>query len=106
MNASSQERPNTCWLIPNPPIHNAAPMVIKTAGNFITTQATAATKASGQTPIVAGWDYLQLADRDLDNGKVNVQVTVPKSGAERGRSSRRDCANVASSSWATNPTRT
>jgi putative spermidine/putrescine transport system substrate-binding protein len=47
---------------------------LKTAGNFITTQATSATKASGQTPIVAGWDYLQLADRDLDKGKVNVQA--------------------------------
>ena len=53
---------------------------LKTAGNFITTQATSATKASGQTPIVAGWDYLQLADRDTLKGKVNVSVTVPKSG--------------------------
>jgi putative spermidine/putrescine transport system substrate-binding protein len=53
---------------------------LKTAGNFITTQATSATKASGQTPIVCGWDYLQLADRDGDKGKVNVVVTVPKSG--------------------------
>jgi putative spermidine/putrescine transport system substrate-binding protein len=57
---------------------------LKTAGNFITTQATSATKASGQTPIVAGWDYLQLADRDLDKGKVNVQVTVPKTGVYGG----------------------
>ena len=57
---------------------------LKTAGNFITTQATSATKASGQTPIVAGWDYLQLADRDLDKGKVNVQVTVPKNGVYGG----------------------
>jgi putative spermidine/putrescine transport system substrate-binding protein len=57
---------------------------LKSAGNFITTQATSATKASGQTPIVAGWDYLQLADRDLDKGKVNVQVTVPKTGVYGG----------------------
>ncbi|MDX6401133.1 MAG: putative spermidine/putrescine transport system substrate-binding protein [Gaiellaceae bacterium] len=53
---------------------------LKSAGNFITTQATSATKASGQTPIVAGWDYLQLADRDGLKGKVNVSVTVPKTG--------------------------
>ncbi len=53
---------------------------LKTAGNFITTQATSATKASGQTPIVCGWDYLQLADRDTLKGKVNVTVTVPKTG--------------------------
>ncbi|MEO9175496.1 MAG: ABC transporter substrate-binding protein [Gaiellales bacterium] len=53
---------------------------LKTAGNFITTQATSATKASGQTPIVAGWDYLQLADRDTLKGKVNISVTVPKTG--------------------------
>jgi putative spermidine/putrescine transport system substrate-binding protein len=57
---------------------------LKTAGNFITTQATSATKASGQTPIVAGWDYLQLADRDSDKGKVNIQVTVPKTGVYGG----------------------
>jgi putative spermidine/putrescine transport system substrate-binding protein len=57
---------------------------LKAAGNFITTQATSATKASGQTPIVAGWDYLQLADRDSDKGKVNVQVTVPKTGVYGG----------------------
>jgi putative spermidine/putrescine transport system substrate-binding protein len=53
---------------------------LKAAGNFITTQATSATKASGQTPIVAGWDYLQLADRDTLKGKVNITVTVPKTG--------------------------
>jgi putative spermidine/putrescine transport system substrate-binding protein len=57
---------------------------LKSAGNFITTQATSATKASGQTPIVAGWDYLQLADRDTDKGKVNVEVTVPKTGVYGG----------------------
>jgi putative spermidine/putrescine transport system substrate-binding protein len=53
---------------------------LKQSGNYITTQATSATKASGQTPIVCGWDYLQLADRDTLKGKVNVAVTVPKSG--------------------------
>ncbi len=50
------------------------------AGNYITTQATSATKASGQTPIVCGWDYLQLADRDNLAGKVNVKVQIPADG--------------------------
>ena len=57
---------------------------LKTAGNFITTQATSATKASGQTPIVCGWDYLQLADRDLQKGKVNITVAVPSNGVYGG----------------------
>jgi putative spermidine/putrescine transport system substrate-binding protein len=57
---------------------------LKTAGNYITTQATSATKASGQTPIVCGWDYLQLADRDLQKGKVNITVAVPANGVYGG----------------------
>jgi len=57
---------------------------LKTAGNYITTQATSATKASGQTPIVCGWDYLQLADRDLQKGKVNITVGVPTNGVYGG----------------------
>jgi len=57
---------------------------LKTAGNYITTQATSATKASGQTPIVCGWDYLQLADRDLQKGKVNITVAVPTNGVYGG----------------------
>jgi putative spermidine/putrescine transport system substrate-binding protein len=57
---------------------------LKTAGNYITTQATSATKASGQTPIVLGWDYLQLADRDTLKGKVNVSVQVPTNGVYGG----------------------
>ena len=57
---------------------------LKTAGNYITTQATSATKASGQTPIVCGWDYLQLADRDVQKGKVNITVAVPSNGVYGG----------------------
>ena len=57
---------------------------LKTAGNYITTQATSATKASGQTPIVCGWDYLQLADRDVQKGKVNISVAVPTNGVYGG----------------------
>ena len=57
---------------------------LKTAGNYITTQATSATKASGQTPIVCGWDFLQLADRDLQKGKVNITVAVPSNGVYGG----------------------
>jgi putative spermidine/putrescine transport system substrate-binding protein len=57
---------------------------LKTAGNYITTQATSATKASGQTPIVCGWDYLQLADRDVQKGKVNITVAVPTNGVYGG----------------------
>ena len=53
---------------------------LKQRGNYITTQATSATKASGQTPIVCGWDYLQLADRDLQKGKVNIKVQIPADG--------------------------
>jgi putative spermidine/putrescine transport system substrate-binding protein len=57
---------------------------LKNSGNYITTQATSATKASGQTPIVLGWDYLQLADRDTLKGKVNVEVQVPSNGVYGG----------------------
>jgi len=57
---------------------------LKTAGNYITTQATSATKASGQTPVVCGWDYLQLADRDVQKGKVNITVAVPTNGVYGG----------------------
>jgi putative spermidine/putrescine transport system substrate-binding protein len=54
---------------------------LKQRGNYITTQATSATKASGQTPIVLGWDYLQLADRDSLKGKVNITIQIPADGA-------------------------
>ena len=53
---------------------------LKSAGNFILTQATSATAANGQTPLVCGWDYLALANRDGNKGKVNFAITVPKTG--------------------------
>jgi putative spermidine/putrescine transport system substrate-binding protein len=41
----------------------------------------AASLAQGSTPIVIGWDYRALADRDSLNGNPSIDVVVPKKGA-------------------------
>jgi putative spermidine/putrescine transport system substrate-binding protein len=52
---------------------------LKQAGNFIPVQATPQTIASGQTPIVIDWDYLNLAYvKEFPAAK--IAVTVPAKG--------------------------
>lgn len=52
------------------------------SGNLVHTIATSATVASGQTPIVIGWSYRALADRDAEAAKGGppIQVVIPASG--------------------------
>lgn len=52
---------------------------LKDAGNFIPVQATPQTIASGQTPIVIDWDYLNLAyTKEFPSAK--IQVSIPAVG--------------------------
>jgi putative spermidine/putrescine transport system substrate-binding protein len=52
---------------------------LKSAGNFIPVQATPQTIASGQTPIVVDWDYLNLAYvKEFPSAK--IRVAVPSNG--------------------------
>ena len=52
---------------------------LKSAGNFIPVQATPQTIASGQTPIVVDWDYLNLAYvKEFPSAK--IRVSVPSNG--------------------------
>lgn len=46
-------------------------------GNFTPVVATAASLASGQTPIVINWDYLNLAQADKAKGQTQIDVIVP-----------------------------
>ena len=52
---------------------------LKDAGNFIPVQATAQTIASGQTPIVIDWDYLNLA-YIKEFPAARIAVSVPSDG--------------------------
>jgi putative spermidine/putrescine transport system substrate-binding protein len=52
---------------------------LKQAGNFIPVQATPQTIASGQTPIVVDWDYLNLA-YVKEFPAARIAVSVPSSG--------------------------
>jgi putative spermidine/putrescine transport system substrate-binding protein len=53
---------------------------LKQAGNFIPVQATPQTIASGQTPIVIDWDYLNLAYiKEFPSAR--IAVTIPRLGA-------------------------
>jgi putative spermidine/putrescine transport system substrate-binding protein len=52
---------------------------LKSAGNFIPVQATPQTIASGQTPIVIDWDYLNLAYiKEFPSAK--IKVSIPSTG--------------------------
>ena len=52
---------------------------LKSAGNFIPVQATPQTIASGQTPIVVDWDYLNLAYvKEFPSAK--IKVSIPSTG--------------------------
>ncbi len=53
---------------------------LKANGNYIPVQATPATVQTGQTPIVADWDYLNLGYNKTLQGKVTWTVTVPSDG--------------------------
>ena len=57
---------------------------LKAAGNFIPVDATPATVQTGQTPIVADWDYLNLGYSKDFAGKVDWTVTVPSDGVYGG----------------------
>ncbi|WP_424952548.1 ABC transporter substrate-binding protein [Deinococcus sp.] len=53
---------------------------LKQMGNYIPVSATPATVQTGQTPIVADWDYLNLGYSKQFAGKVDWTVTVPTDG--------------------------
>ncbi|GGJ71096.1 ABC transporter substrate-binding protein [Deinococcus aquiradiocola] len=53
---------------------------LKANGNYIPVGATPATVQTGQTPIVADWDYLNLGYSKQFAGKVEWTVTVPSDG--------------------------
>ena len=50
---------------------------LKTAGNFLPVDPTPATIASGQTPVVFDWDYLNVAQGKKLTGKMNWKTVVP-----------------------------
>jgi putative spermidine/putrescine transport system substrate-binding protein len=51
---------------------------LKKAGNFLPVDPTPATIASGQTPVVIDWDYLNAAQSQTLKGKVDWKVAVPQ----------------------------
>ena len=51
---------------------------LKEAGNFLPVDPTPATIASGQTPVVIDWEYLNVAQADKLKGKIDWKVVVPK----------------------------
>jgi len=53
---------------------------LKKMGNFIPVDATPATVQSGQTPITADWDYLQIGYNKQFAGKIKWEVGLPKDG--------------------------
>lgn len=53
---------------------------LKKMGNYIPVEATPATVQTGQTPIVADWDYLNLGYSKQFAGKVDWTVAVPSDG--------------------------
>ncbi len=51
---------------------------LKARGNLIPVDPTPATIASGQTPVVLDWDYLNVAQTTALKGKVDWQVSIPE----------------------------
>jgi putative spermidine/putrescine transport system substrate-binding protein len=51
---------------------------LKAAGNLLPVDPTPATIASGQTPVVIDWDYLNVAQTQELAGQVDWQVVVPQ----------------------------
>jgi putative spermidine/putrescine transport system substrate-binding protein len=50
---------------------------LKEAGNFLPVDPTPATVASGQTPVVIDWEYLNVAQRDALEGQREWTLVVP-----------------------------
>jgi putative spermidine/putrescine transport system substrate-binding protein len=50
---------------------------LKEAGNFLPVDPTPATIASGQTPVVIDWEYLNVAQTDALKGQRDWQLVVP-----------------------------
>jgi len=50
---------------------------LKTAGNFLPVDPSPATIASGQTPVVFDWDYLNVAQGKKLTGKIDWKTLVP-----------------------------
>jgi putative spermidine/putrescine transport system substrate-binding protein len=50
---------------------------LKQAGNFLPVDPTPATIASGQTPVVIDWEYLNVAQTDALKGKRDWKLVVP-----------------------------
>lgn len=51
---------------------------LKAAGNFLPVDPTPATIASGQTPVVIDWDYLNVAQGVKLQGKIDWKTVVPE----------------------------
>jgi putative spermidine/putrescine transport system substrate-binding protein len=51
---------------------------LKAAGNLLPVDPTPATIASGQTPVVIDWDYLNVAQTNALKGKIDWKVVVPE----------------------------
>jgi putative spermidine/putrescine transport system substrate-binding protein len=51
---------------------------LKASGNMLPVDPTPATIASGQTPVVIDWDYLNVAQTNALKGKVDWKVAIPQ----------------------------
>lgn len=51
---------------------------LKAAGNLLPVDPTPATIASGQTPVVIDWDYLNVAQGDKLKGKLDWKTVIPQ----------------------------
>src|SRR5690606_814108 len=51
---------------------------LKEAGNFLPVDPTPATIASGQTPVVIDWEYLNVGQRQTLEGRIDWDVAVPE----------------------------
>jgi putative spermidine/putrescine transport system substrate-binding protein len=51
---------------------------LKEAGNFLPVDPTPATIASGQTPVVIDWEYLNVGQRQALEGKIDWDLVVPE----------------------------
>jgi putative spermidine/putrescine transport system substrate-binding protein len=54
---------------------------LKEAGNFLPVDPTPATIASGQTPVVIDWEYLNVAQTKALEGKIDWKLIVPEGAA-------------------------
>ena len=54
---------------------------LKEAGNFLPVDPTPATIASGETPVVIDWEYLNVAQSKQLNGQIDWKLVVPEGAA-------------------------